>query len=371
MSEDVQHAFRAPEDEPLFKKPTVDRGIVPDRMTAGVEGYFPIPAIWVGEEPDSNAQLSLNGAILHAVVYTTTLSFGIEVRVQRNGTFLFDFSSWPVAPQVTIPGYRIPDPDAPYRQPKETVTAENKAEEYALYRAQVMNVHQLCMLTSWWKAKRYSIQIGNPVVASGALKHLTFSSQHPHDEDIESITKYREVWDIEIIKLSLELLDQILIHEDLALIEIVEAMYFATFRYSENRFGEALILAWEVCEQLIYVTWENFLRDRSIRGKRKERLEGVNYTVSIMVEILELNGELAHELYLDLDTARSARNSWVHKMQMPGYGEVDKAFRSAEKLLLQVKGISLSLITNGPGGGVPQWPVGIWDQVQKEQKGAD
>ena len=371
MRKNTQRGFRAPEDEPLFKQPTEDRAIHPDRKTAGVEGYFRIPAIWVGEEPDSNAQLSLDKTILQAVVFTTTLSSGIEVRVQRNGTFLFDFSSWPLAPQIQIPGFRIADPNAPYRYPEETSNAEERAEEIAIMRAAVMNIHQVCMLSIWWNAKHFSTQIGNPVTASAALKRLSFSYQQPHEMDVEHITKDRMVWEIEIIARSLVLLDQILSREDWTLIQMVEAMYFATYRYSENRLGEALILAWAVCEQLIHLTWKKFIRGPKLDDKRRQKLKNEDYTVSTIIEMLEMNGEMEHDLYLQLDAARSARNSWVHKMRMPRINDVRKAFKSAEKLLLQVKEISLSLMSNGPGGGVPAWGIWIWESIQKKQKGSD
>ena len=370
MNKNVQRGFRAPEDEPLFKQQTEERGITPDSMTAGVEGYFRNPAIWVGEEPDSNAQLSLDNAILQAVVFTTTLSSGIEVRVLRNGTFLFDFSSWPLAPQIQIPGFRIADPKAPFRYPEETTNAEDRAEEFAIMRAVVMNIHQVCMLSIWWDTRHSSTQIGNPVTASAALKHLSFSYQRPHDMDIEHIAKHRMVWEIEIIERSLELLDQILSCEDRPLMQMVEAMYFATYRYSENRLGEALILAWAVCEQLVHLVWKKFIRGPKLDDKRKQKLKNEDYTVSTIMELLEMNGEIAHELYLHLEAARSARNSWVHKMRMPRISDVRKAFRSTEKLLLQVKKVSLSLTSHGPGGGAPTWNVWIWESVQKKQKGA-
>ena len=368
MTDNVQRGFRAPEDEPLFKQETEDPAIVPDKMTASVEGYFRIPAIWVGEKPDSNAQVSLNKAIRQPVVFTTTLSSGIEVRVLRNGTFLFDFSSWPYAPQIKIPGYRIPDPSAPYRQPEETSDAENRAEGYAVIRAGVMNIHQVCMLTAWWNAKRSSTQIGNPIAASAALKNIIFFHGSVPEKESEHIKKHRVVWEIEIIKSSLELLDQILSRKDSHLVDMVEAMYFATYRYSESRFGEALILAWEVCEQLVHLTWKQFLRARNIGEKRRKKWEGVDDSISIIIEILEINNEIAHELYLHLDTARKARNLWVHEMQMPEETDVRKAFQSAEKLLFQVKGISLSLQANGPGGGVPAWNFWFWESVQKKQE---
>ena len=99
----IPQAYRSPEDESLFKKPTDDPAIRPDRVSPAVEGYFRIPAVWIGKEPDPKSVSILNPQIHHAVVLEKNLSCGIKVRVQRDGTFLFDFSSCPIAPQVVIP----------------------------------------------------------------------------------------------------------------------------------------------------------------------------------------------------------------------------------------------------------------------------
>ncbi len=106
--EDVPFGFRRAEDEPLFIKPCDDPAIEPDRVSPAVEGYFRIPAVWIGAAPDPANARVLRPSVHHAVVLRKDLSCGIRVRVRRDGTFLFDFSSWAHAPTVTIPGYRRP-----------------------------------------------------------------------------------------------------------------------------------------------------------------------------------------------------------------------------------------------------------------------
>ncbi len=59
---------RRPEDEELFKNPSIDASIVPDRVSPPLEGYFRIPAIWVGEEHSAGLVGGLNPPIHHHVV---------------------------------------------------------------------------------------------------------------------------------------------------------------------------------------------------------------------------------------------------------------------------------------------------------------
>ncbi len=376
-------AYRSPEDEPLFKKPTDDPSIQPDRVSPAVEGYFRIPAVWIGEEPDPESVSILNPEIHHTVVFKMILNCGIEVRVQRDGTFLFDFSSWPLAPLVTIPGYRIPNPQNPYRMPLETSKAENEAENYAVLRAQVMNVHQACLTTSEKAVKKRSAAMGLPVTSWNTLKALTFDTALSYRDDIEDIRALarnalnnkdqvqrirpfpRRVLEKEVIEHSFKLLDQILSLEDAPLIQWIEAAYIAACRYTEKRFGETVVLAWSVCEQLLSLAWDTLQDDIKIANrmppKRKKKLEGRDYTASVIIELLEMNNRLDHDLYKLLEDVRKSRNDWAHRMRVPEKNDAIKAVRAVEGLFWNVKKIRLSLSFGGRGG-VPQWNKWIWDQ---------
>ena len=85
--------YRRPQDEPLFRQKTNDPAITPDRVSTPVEGYFRTPAVWIGERPNPDTVRALNPDVHYAVVFGKKLSCGIEVRVRRDGTFLFDFST--------------------------------------------------------------------------------------------------------------------------------------------------------------------------------------------------------------------------------------------------------------------------------------
>ena len=186
---------------------------------------------------------------------------GIKVRVQRDGTFLFDFSSWDHAPQIMIPGYRTPGAGVPHRPPAETEDAASKSEKYAVLRAQVMNVHQACVATSEWVLKRRRAGMGLPLTAADAFKGLTFDQcilyRDSHDAwslarsalnnrlEIGRLRPFpRHVLESEVIDDSLDRLDNILIAESPSLIQMSEAAYLAGCRYAEGRLGEAVTLAW-------------------------------------------------------------------------------------------------------------------------------
>lgn len=385
--EELPWGSRLPVDEPLFKRQTNDIAITPDRVSPAVEGYFRIPAVWIGDVPTPHTVQVLNPSVHHAVVLRKMLRCGIEVRVQRDGTFLFDFSSWPLAPTVLIPGYRNPDLQKGCRVPREHSRAEEKAEAYGVFRAQVMNAHQACLTTSEAVVKHRGAKMGFPVSAWNTYKAISFNEPPSYFDNVEDLhalarnvlnnkdrvprqhSLSRRVLELDVVEHSLEMLDGILSKNDATLVQLVEAAYMAACRQGEKRFGEAVTLGWGVCEQLISTAWNKLLEETKLsEGEgdrmpkdRREKLTGRDYTASVMVEMLEINGRIGRELYRLLEIARKARNKWAHEMRVPKDRAGQMCIRAAEMLLRQIWGVQLSLQSSG-GGGVAQWPVWMWEQ---------
>jgi hypothetical protein len=378
-------------NELAFKRETDDPTIVPDRVSPAVEGYFRIPAVWIGQAPDPDIVRVLNPLVHHAVALRKRLRCGIDVRVQRDGTFLFDFSSWPLAPTIVIPGYRRPDAQRSSRIPLEHTHAEEKAESYAVFRAQVMNAHQACLTTSESVVKGRSAMMGFPVTAWNTHKAITFNTPPAYHDDTEDTHVLaqnvlnnedrvprqhplsRRVLELDVVDHSLNILDHVLSNGDAILVQLIEATYMAACRQREKRFGEAVVLAWGVCEQLISSAWNKMLEDANSREglidrmpkDRRDKLNGRDYTASVMVEMLEINGRIDRNLYRLLEIARRARNNWAHKMRVPKEREGSICIRAVETLLLHVRSIHLSLQSGGRGG-VPQWPIWMWEQVKAQ-----
>ena len=388
--DEIPRGVRLPEDEHLFRLKQTDPFIEIDKVTPAVEGYFRIPAIWVEAAPEPELVRSLNPPVHHAIVLKKKLRCGIEAWVQRDGMFLFDFKEFAVAPQVTIPGFRKPNPNGPYRSPEATLIAEQKAERYAVLRAQIMNVHQACLATSEQVVRRRSAMMGFPVTSWNTHKALTLNTPPAYQDDIENLHAFghnvlnnkdrvpragplpRRVIELDVIDHSLSLLDSVLEKNEATLVQLVEAAYMSACRSVEKRFGEALVLAWGVCEQLVSHEWSKLIDakhpsavDRMPRDRRK-KLEGREYTASVMVEMLELAGYVDHELYRKLEIARKARNKWAHEMRAPTELEVSVAISAVERMLGESKGLQLQLQTSGRGG-VPKWNYWVWDQLETSE----
>lgn len=388
--EDAPIGYRDPEDVAQYQQPPHDRRVIPDTVSASIEGYFRFPAIWVGEKPEATSVLTLNPAVHHEIVYEAPLNCGIHVRATRDGHFLFDFSKWPIAPQITIPGYTRPSENGPCSVPRFHSEAEDQAELYAVVRAQVMNAHQACLTTAERVVKQRGAGMGFPVTAWSTEKAITFrlpTSYHEDIEDMHALARNvlnnsvgvprtqplsRRVIELDVVAYSFKLLDQILSHPETRLVQLVETIYIAACRSREKRFGEAITLSWGVCEQLTSVVWKGIIDSRrtgssdEMNKERVKKLTGRDFTASIVLETLELMGKIEHDLFRRLNIVRHARNKWAHELVPPKESQIGVAIRAAEQLLAQVSGVNLMLQPGGRGG-VPQWAVFINEQVRKRE----
>lgn len=385
---EIPIGYRDPEHEALYRQFVRDPRIQLDTVSPTIEGYFRIPAIWVDAMPEPASVLLLNPGVHHEVVLSKTLSCGIEVRAHRDGLFLFDFTRWTVAPQIEIPGYTKQDANGPCIVPAFHSAACEKAEDYAVLRAQAMNVHQACLTAAEATVKRRGAAMGFPVTAWNTEKAITFDrplSYYDDVEDMHALTRNvlnnsyrirrnaplsRRVMEREVVDYSLVLLDRVLSDPEGQLLNLVESYYIAACRAREKRFGEAMTPGWSVCEQILAILWRGILGERAsadgspLSKERRKKLTGRDFTASIIIETLELMGRLDGELFRRLNIARQARNNWAHSLHAPKASQVNICMMAVEQLLSDVKGVQLRLQFSGRGG-VPQWPVYMMEEVRR------
>lgn len=338
-----------------------------------VEGYFRIPAVWVGSAPASDSEFVASRT---AIACRHNFRCGLIAHALQNGTFLFDFLASTVAPVVVIPSWTL----GPERKvPRSVNEAEHLANVAGDLRAQILNAHQACLNSSESVVMRRGAHAGFPLAPWATIKAVSFEhvrSFHDDPENRHSLAqsvldgRFREappqprrVLEVEVVEHSFKLLDDILSTESGFLLPIIEAAYQAANRAIEMRLGEAISIGWTVCEQMVSRRWARLLADttntrppeaRPSRDRLK-KLKGRDYTASIMVEMLELHGRIAPELYTCLEHARKARNDWAHEMRVPDTGDVEACLR-AIRLLIAEHGIQLNLTGSFRSGG-PSNPV--------------
>lgn len=173
----------------------------------------------------------------------------------------------------------------------------------------------------------------------------------------------RQAIKLAVIERSFEQLDEVLCRKDPRLVQLINAYYVAATRGRDTYRGEALVLAWSVCEQLLSVIWESTIEEvqssaaSRMNKIRRKKLDGRDYTASVVIEMLELQGKLDQALYSHLESARQARNRWAHKFVTPTIGEISSCMLSAEIMFRKFLGIDLKLNYIAETGSFPSWPV--------------
>ncbi len=381
----IPYATRDSKKEELFRTKTDDFSkIHPDAVSPAVEGYFRFPAVWIEAEPEMSSGDFLDDEIHHQVVYRLDLSCDVRVCVKRDGTFLFDFSKWPLAPLVIIPGYEFPGPNISFMPPPEHQKKYALAESYAVLRAQVMNVHQACISTAEHLVMGSNSHVGTPVTAWNTHKAISFATVPFYADDSQNMhalarnvannkdrvirnKMHRPVIKLNVIDRSYSLLEKILLKKDIALIQIIEAVFIAASRANEKRFGESVMLAWGACEQLISILWTRKISEAKSSGKnissdRFDKLKGRDYTASMMIEMLEFDSKISDDLYKMLEGARKARNKWAHEMRPPKEMDANVCVEAAQQLLKIVADVDLAVRSGSPGA-VPAWWIWWWEEM--------
>lgn len=107
-------------------------------------------------------------------------------------------------------------------------------------------------------------------------------------------------------------------------------------------YSASAVLAWFVVESVISSIWSDFLEKTNstregdaprISKKRREKLTGRDFTMSIICEALELSDVIETDLLRDIDVARSLRNRVVHQQCRPSNEECRHCILVATKVV--------------------------------------
>lgn len=98
--------------------------------------------------------------------------------------------------------------------------------------------------------------------------------------------------------------------------------------------------------------------------ERRKKLTGRDYTASVVIEVLELEGIISHDLYRELEIARKCRNKWMHEMASPKASEVKVCVSAAFHLVRRVWGIDLPTFHPQGGRGVPATFTWAWEEIK-------
>lgn len=381
MSPKLPKAYRDSQNPSIYRDPQNLWKLEPDRVPPVVQGYFRLPAVWIGEGPATTGRTKYDPAFNSEVKVEEKLRCGIIARALRDGTFLFNFAESLLAPITVIPGFSYPAEPKPWQAYPDAVQAERLAEQRAIFRSRLLNVHQLLLSEAEREVDRQGAMTGFPVTPWTMIDSINFQVEHrnrEHQENLRDLSGRvlnmhyeverpeiftRRIISIDAARRSFQLLDELVLHEDESLITILEEAYKTGCHERDGRYGESIISGWTVCEQIVAKIWDKYLHSKSVSGERKKKLKGIDYTASIRIEMLNLAGLITPSLFQMLEAARKARNNWVHKMQHPTREDINNVRGAAEDLIKSEFGITTHLFTGG-WSGTPSFPYWTYEQAK-------
>jgi hypothetical protein len=342
-------------------------------IVPAIHAYYHAPPLWIGTRPTEKEIKTAPESEFIKEVYRTQLTQGIKVRVRRDGLFVFDCSSWEPGKVTEIPGYACMGSQP---IPKEVTDAEELAKQRTYKRFQLLTVHLAClgtalngglrqdspphpshMLSLFHFEQNDLLQILDGLNAgkSYVYNHLTLFKCEPTYRLPKLF--HRIAVSIEDLEESFNILQLILDSSHSDILDLIEIIYKSVYNYTCHQFSESLILSWAVCESLLNKVWSEYIAlkrgepnsagmlEKTIRinNDRKKRLEGIDFTASIVSEMLELSNSISYELYCKLNNARKARNNWMHSLKDVSMMDAIEAIQTTSDFLFCVTGIRISL----------------------------
>ena len=142
------------------------------------------------------------------------------------------------------------------------------------------------------------------------------------------------------ISAACELLDHLMASTFKKALELTVLINDSLASLKNHDFASSLITSWTVCETLLQHHWTQYFTTTgtSKNSARRQKLLGRDFTASVVSEILELAGVLDGEILHKLDTARRARNSWMHSIKPPSYEDSIAALELSSEMLGNVVG---------------------------------
>lgn len=276
---------------------------------------FGRPSLSVGfglhlKEAKGIVNSSLSGVPLQQSVVQADLPERIVVHGLIDGHLGFDFKSNPAYCGGALP-------DGIEFVTREYQEAAKKRNDLALKRTRFMNAF---IATLWAGAQdaghgllpQPSVHIGNYLFADEVAGQWTLSGpETPNGNRLipaESIAK------------AADYMKEICSCYEANAIELLALMQAATVHYNNHEFSSCLILGWSVVEALQNNLWADYIEKAKTRNggfteinrNRHEQLNGRDFSASVVSQILSLAGLLDDNTLDQMNTARKARNNFVH-----------------------------------------------------------
>ncbi|KJK48914.1 hypothetical protein UK23_15410 [Lentzea aerocolonigenes] len=318
-------------------------------MAGTISGFYlrQTRDLWLCGEPEGWAEIMTGKGPWSHEVFTETvwsheIDAGISISGQRQGTFEFDFAGYPSALTDWDEG------DSPSAFDFDELLRATRV------RVNVMNAFALALHSAFVSVERHGAE-------PFSLTHTDLYHRHPSGNGIGGNAilglpntpedKWRAGGAVSaaVMDKAADLLNQVLQHEAPGTLDLIVLVNQALVAHTKHDFAGSIIAFWTVCEALQNQLWKSYYEQQiaaaggTVSKKRREKLNGRDFTASIVSEILGLAGVLPAPLHASLDENRILRNKWLHGGKIPTYIDSGKCGETVKEMLRLTLGIDLPL----------------------------
>ena len=120
-------------------------------------------------------------------------------------------------------------------------------------------------------------------------------------------------------------------------VETKKSLLFLLESYTHlqaSEYPQCFVMGWTVVERYIASMWDEFLKDKSITGKRRQKLrQGMLWTTDDIVESLSLAGAIDTQSYTSLMSLKDKRNKILHRGETATKEDAEECFKVALELV--------------------------------------
>lgn len=125
------------------------------------------------------------------------------------------------------------------------------------------------------------------------------------------------------------------------LIRSLSSFCKALSEFKVGDYNTCIILSWFIIEESLFQFWNSWLSEKSymsgfsrIGNKRRDFLNGRDFTSSIVSNILELSDIIDYELFKHIDSVRKNRNKVVHNLEhVTSVSDAISALQAAQSIM--------------------------------------
>jgi hypothetical protein len=274
----------------------------------------------------------------------------VPIKAIPGGFIIFEFNKSKHYSGGAVPSYKL---GSDRKIPQNVIDADAKRKELAYSRFVYMNAFLGALASSISTVEKRGYFVQAPVDPNNYFvpKQIANGWKMVSDAGRKfELPKHYGKLSVEALDNTTDILNRFYLKLEESSFSILALMYQACYQYQQHQFSSAHLIAWTVIEALLNKEWKEFQNkvDKKNNGhtvlnnKRKELLNGRDYTASIISQILSLAGEIDDEMLNRLDVARQRRNDFAHKLEAIESSDAGKTIRLATDLIQKITGVTVT-----------------------------